>query len=119
MAQNDSKSIVNLSIPEKFVNLNDRLSQMEQRFSDFGYSMSNIVQTEIKTYYDQPAQEEAVPYLHTAVCIETIDPLKQGKVRFFSPLLHKKETPVKALPWAYPISAQGGFDDCVLSELLA
>ena len=34
MAQNDSKSIVNLSIPDKFVNLNDRLSQMEQRFSN-------------------------------------------------------------------------------------
>ena len=112
MAQNDSKSIVNLSIPEKFLNLNDRLSQMEQRFSDFGYSMSNIVQTEIKTYYDQPAQAQSVPYLHTAICVETIDPLKQGKVRFFSPLLHKRDTPVKALPWAYPISAQGGFDDC-------
>ena len=44
--------------------------------------------------------------------METIDPWKQGRVRFFSPLLHNPDTPVKALPWAYPISNQGGFDDC-------
>ena len=49
--------------------------------------------------------------MHTAYCVDTIDPWKQNRVRFFSPLLHNKDMPVKALPFAQPISCFGGFDD--------
>ena len=111
MAKNPTQNIVNLAIPDKINNINERLAQVENRFSDMGYNLSNIVQTEIKSNFRGPPQTETLLALHTAICIETIDPMKQGKVRFFSPLLHAPNTPTKALPWAYPISNQGGFDD--------
>lgn len=111
MTKNVSTNIVNLSILDKFENINQRLSQVESRFSDMGYNLKNIVQSEIKSDFRNPPQVEYLLALHTAICIDTIDPMKQGKVRFFSPLLHAPNTPTKALPWAYPISNQGGFDD--------
>ena len=111
MAKLDT-NIVNLSMPDKIDNMNQRLAQVENRFSDMGYDLRNIVQSEIKTSWRIPAQAETITPLHTAICIETIDPWKQGRVRFFSPLLHDFNTSVKSLPWAWPISNQGGFDDC-------
>jgi hypothetical protein len=43
----------------------------------------------------------------TALVIETIDIWKQNRVRFFSPLLHDPQSPIKEMPWALPISAMG------------
>ena len=106
------KDIKNLSFSEKFDNLNLRINQVESRFSEMGYNFRSMVQSELKSFFDIAPQAETIQSLHTAICIETIDPWKQGRVRFFSPLLHDPETSVKSLPWAYPISAQGGFDDC-------
>jgi hypothetical protein len=111
VANNESNNIVNLPLPDKIDNLASRLSQVEARFSDMGYNFRSMVQSELKTNYRIAPQAETMHSLHTAVCVETIDPWKQGRVRFFSPLLHDFQTPVKALPWAYPVSNQGGFDD--------
>lgn len=111
MANNESNNITNLPFPDKIENLAARLAQVEARFSDMGYNFKSMVQSELKTNYRIAPQAETMHSLHTAVCIETIDPWKQGRVRFFSPLLHDFQTPVKALPWAYPVSNQGGFDD--------
>jgi len=77
-----------------------------------GYTVVGLVKSEIKQDWKTPAQQETIYGMHTAICIETIDPWKQGRVRYFSPLQHMQEAPVKSLPWAYPISSQGGFDDC-------
>lgn len=112
MSKKPTQNIVNLSLTDKLSNLNQRLAQVEERFADFGYNFKNIVQSEIKTSFRGPPQADSILAMHTAICIETIDPMKQGRVRFFSPLLHAPNTPTKALPWAYPISSQGGFDDC-------
>lgn len=111
MVNNTNPNIVNLSIPDKISNINQRISQIEARFSDMGYNMRTMVQSEIKSSFRVLPQSESINSLHTAICMETIDPLKQGRVRFFSPLLHDFNAPVKSLPWAYPISNQGGFDD--------
>lgn len=105
-------NIVNLSMPEKIDVLNQRMAQMENRFSDMGYDIRNLVQSEIKSSWRIAPQAETIASLHTAICMETIDPWKQGRVRFFSPLLHDFNAYVKSLPWAWPISSQGGFDDC-------
>ena len=113
MANNSIRNISDqASLPEHISMLDQRLAQVEERFSELGYNMKTLVQTEIKTSWKIPAQAETIYGMHTAVCIETIDPWKQGRVRYFSPLQHSPEVPVKSLPWAYPISNQGGFDDC-------
>ena len=108
---NTDKNTSGLNLGDKIENILQRVLQIEGRFADMGYSFKNLVQTEVKSIAKAPAQFESIPSLHTAICIDTIDPWKQGRVRFFSPLLHGPDTPTKSLPWAYPISNQGGFDD--------
>lgn len=50
-----------------------------------------------------------------ALCVETIDPWKQYRVRFFHPILHDPSTPFLKLPFAAPVSSMGGIDDCGLA----
>ncbi len=73
---------------------------------------------------EQQSQRNSYPGLHLAICIETRDPWKQNRVKYFSPILHlpknnsdndKETTKINQLDWAWPISAMGGFDDCGLS----
>lgn len=62
--------------------------------------------------WDVPYQTQMKYGMYTAICVDTIDPWKQGAVRYFCPLLHDpNEAQVINLPWAMPISNQGGFDD--------
>lgn len=57
--------------------------------------------------------------LHLAICVDTLDPLKMNRVRYFSPVMHEpkdgqnsgRETKIEQLDWAWPISAMGGIDD--------
>lgn len=98
-------------LSEKIFELDQKVRQFDERFAELGYDMRALVQTEIKTRWKIPAQAETMFGMHTAICIDTIDPWKQGRVRFFSPLLHDQTMPVKSMPWAYPVAAQGGFDD--------
>lgn len=111
MAQNISKAS-NLSLPDAIQTLEQRLVQVEERFSEMGYGIKSLVQSEVSTNWHTYAQTETIYGMHTAICIDTIDIFKQGRVRYFSPLQHSPNSPVKALPWAWPISSQGGFDDC-------
>jgi hypothetical protein len=100
------------NIPDILKMLDQRVAQVEERFSEMGYNVKRIVTSEIKSGWKVPAQQETIYGMHTAICVETIDPWKQGRVRFFSPLEHMKDPTIKSLPWAFPISNQGGFDDC-------
>lgn len=70
--------------------------------------------------------------VHLALCVDTRDPLKQNRVKFFSPVMHipiqggdvksagavveeVATTLITQLDWAWPISSMGGFDDCGLT----
>lgn len=60
--------------------------------------------------------------LHLALCVDTRDPWKQNRVRYFSPVMHVADNTsqdrgvrIGNLDWAWPISAMGGFDDCGLT----
>lgn len=63
------------------------------------------------------------PGLHLALCVDTRDPWKQNRIRFFSPVFDlapdvnntNRHTKIGQLQWAWPISAMGGFDDCGLT----
>ncbi len=56
-------------------------------------------------------QKQSVYGVYSALCIDTLDVYKQNRIRFFSPQLHDPNSPYKSLPFAYPISTLGGFDD--------
>lgn len=79
-------------------------------------------------------QETIYRGVHLALCVDTRDPLKQNRVKFFSPILHiplkysqagdptppnfagpSQVTKIEQLDWAWPISAMGGFDDAGLN----
>jgi hypothetical protein len=55
--------------------------------------------------------------MYTALVIDTFDIYKQNRVRYFNPVLvnprnaNNQSIEVTALPWAFPISTFGGFDD--------
>jgi hypothetical protein len=99
-------------LPDQIQTIDARLKTIEHRFSEMGYNMTSLVQSETKRRWKLPAQSETNFGLYTALCIDTIDPWKQNRVRFFNPLFHKPNSPIKALPFANAISAAGGFDDC-------
>lgn len=73
----------------------------------------------------QNRQEDMYRGIHLALVVDTRDPWKQNRVRFFSPVLYipKNEgdnsfgygdltTKVNQCDWAWPVSPMGGFDDC-------
>lgn len=53
--------------------------------------------------------------VHLALCIDTRDPYKQGRVRYYSPILSLPNVQIDTLAWAWPISSMGGFDDSGLT----
>lgn len=81
-----------------------------KRLEDIEEQLPSFVQSEIKKNWTIVPQAETQFGLHLALVVDTIDPWKQNRVRFFSPLLHAPNTPIKALPFAWPISSMGGFD---------
>lgn len=60
-------------------------------------------------------QKQSIYGIYPALCIDTIDVYKQNRIRYFSPQLHDPNSPYKSLPFAYPISSMGGFDDSGLN----
>jgi hypothetical protein len=56
-------------------------------------------------------QNYAVFGVYQALCVDTKDFLKQNAVRFYNPLSHDPGLATTSLPFAYPISPFGGFDD--------
>src|SRR5262245_49793451 len=101
-----------MSLAEKIHSLESRIKDLEGVLSTVGFSMQRIAQTEMQDRLRLVPQSETQFGLYTALCIETIDIWKQGRVRFFCPLYHDPSIDIKSLPWAYPVSAFGGFDDC-------
>ena len=99
-------------MPDRLYEMDQRLRTLENRFYELGYDMTALVQSEFKKRWTIPVQAETQFGIFTALCVDTVDPWKQNRVRFFSPLFHKPDVPVKSLPWAHPISAFGGFDGC-------
>jgi hypothetical protein len=105
----------NASFGEMMSNLTDRLSSLEQRFSDVGFDMKTFVKSEVAKKWKVEPQASTMFGLSFALCVDTIDPWKQNRVRYYTPMLIKPDTPIKSLPFASPVSSMGGFDDCGLN----
>jgi hypothetical protein len=90
--------------------LTERLGKLEQFVGQMGASFSGVRKTKFGGKSQGP-----ILGVTRAICVETLDPWKENRVRFYHPLLHDPETPVLGLPFAKPISSMGGFDDCGLN----
>lgn len=99
----------------KFATLERRLKYLESKLGESGYDMRGIVRAELASSVNVVEQAEMQFGMYTALCVDTIDIWKQNKIRFYSPLFHNPERPIKELPWADAISSMGGFDDCGLT----
>lgn len=98
------------SVSSYVLKLNEKIKQLEQMVNEMGLDL----RASKKNRFPRKTQSVSMTGMHMALCIETVDPLKEGRVRFYHPLLHNPDTPVKSLPFARAISAMGGFDDCGL-----
>lgn len=99
------------SLVDWVTGIQGRLQAVEDKFYEMGFDMKRIAQTEVKKRWKVQPQAETFFGMYTALCIDTLDPYKYGRVRIYSPLLNNPETRVKSLDWAYPISSFAGFDD--------
>lgn len=95
--------------------MNNDLKMVKALLSDNKYDMKKVATTTMNDRMLFVAQSEQMFGMYTALCVETQDVWKQNRIRFFSPLFHDIKSPIKSLPWAWPVSAMGGFDDSGLS----
>lgn len=91
--------------------LTTRIALLESIVTEMGY----INKGSKKHRFPPKRQDLVFNGMSKALCIETVDPLKENRIRFFHPLLHHPKTPILALPFARAVSAMGGFDDCGLN----
>src|ERR1019366_4480764 len=103
------------SLPDRIQQLENKLQRMEASLGNIPYTMRTVAQSEMQDRSRLLPQSELQYGMYTAICIDTVDVWKQNRVRFFCPLYHHPDIPIKALPWAFPISPFGGFDDCGLT----
>ncbi len=92
-------------------NLLERIHSLETTVTAIGYD----AKASKKRRFISKRQANTLQTITRALCVETIDPRKQNRIRFYHPLLHDPKTPLFTLPFASPCSAMGGFDDCGLS----
>ena len=89
----------------------ERIKYLEEVVNNLGYINKASKKRRFKT-----RRTPNVMYgLTRALCIETVDPWKENRVRFYHPILHDPNTTLLSLPFASPVSSMGGFDDCGLN----
>lgn len=93
------------------IHLLNQTKMMEELFESLGYELKSTKKKRFVT----KTQETQLRTLTRALCVETQDPWKQNRVRFFHPLLHDPNSTLFSLPFASPVSSMGGFDDCGLN----
>lgn len=87
-----------------------KVKVLEQTINEMGLS----VKTARKKKFPRKTKPINFHSMNRALCVETSDPKVENRIRFYHPILHEPDTPIKGLPFAKPISAMGGFDDCGL-----
>lgn len=96
-------------------NLIRRVESIENKMGDIAYETRGVVRGILKENSTIVTQAESMFGVYSALVVDTIDVWKQNRVRYFCPFFHSPKQTIKELPWASPISAMGGFDDCGLS----
>jgi hypothetical protein len=91
--------------------MRSRIEFLEGIVNELGLSLQSVQ----KNAFPTKTQATSIQGMTKAICIETVDPWQENRVRFYHPILHSPDTPILALPFAKPISAMGGFDGCGLT----
>ena len=92
--------------------LEKRIAQLEAYLEDSKYDTRKVVRSELFQNHRMEYAASATPSLFSALCVNTLDPQAEGRVQYFTPFLTAPGTLMENLPWAYPVSSFGGFDDC-------
>ena len=95
----------------EYEKMQNRLEVLEKLITEMGADLQDTK----KQHFKKKIQSVRMDYMHRALCVDTLDPWKENRVRFYHPILHEPETPIHSLPFARPVSSMGGFDDCGLS----
>lgn len=98
-------------LKNEFDSMQERIKYLEEVVNNLGY----INKASKKRRFKSRRTPNVMYGLTRAFCIETIDPWKENRVRYYHPILHDPETPILSLPFASPVSSMGGFDDCGLN----
>lgn len=102
------EDLTNVNKDKVLPNIADRLYELEKALTAIGYD----AKASKKRRFPTKTVETTMHSITRAMCVETIDPWKENRVRFFHPLLHDPEAKLFSLPFASPVSVFGGFDDC-------
>lgn len=97
---------------DRIEQLEAKIRSLEEKLRDTDYNSKKLVTSAIKKNWRVPAQSKALYGMKLCLCVDTKDPLSEGRIRFFHPAMHEKNAPVESLPWAKPVANMGGFDDC-------
>lgn len=106
-----AQDIQNVEKDKVLPNITERLAQLEHIVTAIGYDSK----ASKKRCFPSKRQSIVFHGLTRALCIETIDPWKENRVRFYHPLLHDPDSKLFSLPFASPVSSMGGFDDSGLN----
>lgn len=101
----------NVQADQILPSIHERLHQLEAALTAIGYD----AKAANRQRFPSKKQQVVLQGITRALCVETIDPWKENRVRFYHPLLHKPDSKLLSLPFAAPVSAMGGFDDSGLN----
>lgn len=99
------------SLEDVVKNLYERIGLLENILSVVGEQSQ---ETKKRPFPDKTQNSKETSFSR-CLCVETIDPFRENRVRYFHPRLHEPQTKILALPFARPISNMGGWDDCGLN----
>jgi hypothetical protein len=100
---------------KKYKELQLKIKNLESKFNRLQYQNKPVVLSDLNDGVKVFTQDQTLHGIYLAYCIDTVDIWKANRIRFFCPLIHNPLRPIKEFPWAYPISAMGGFDDSGLN----
>lgn len=106
-----TENLDNLDQGKLLSSIHDRITQLETALTAIGYDAKAAK----KRRFPSKRQSSVINGITRALCVETIDPWCENRVRFYHPLLHDPNTNLQSLPFANPVSTLGGFDDCGVS----
>jgi len=99
--------------------LQKEVEHIRNFINDLNSNLGTIVKTSFAKNFSFIAQNTNLTGMYTALVVDTFDVFKQNRIRYFNPILInplessdlQQSVNITSLPWAFPISTLGGFDD--------
>ena len=99
--------------------LQEEVGQLKKFITELNSNLGTIVKTSFARNFSFISQDNTLTGMYTALVVDTFDVFKQNRIRYFNPILInplqsndlQQSVSITSLPWAFPISTFGGFDD--------